>query len=283
MITKLRMKLRTKGVKAIAKSILHRAFPSPTLFASNLELQPLFSEKIGLEIGGPSSIFKAVGNIPVYTVAERVDNCNFGKSTLWEGEVVEGKSFYFNKYKDPGEQFITEASDLSDFNSEIYDFVLSSHCIEHLANPLQGLSEWLRVLKQEGVLVLALPHKNGTFDHNRPVTSLTHLVQDFSEKMSEGDMTHLEEILELHDLDKDPCAGSFDEFKERSEKNIENRCLHHHVFDTQLAIEMVHYMGVQILAVEVFQPFHILIIGKKLEKNKKVNNDSFRTLRPDAA
>lgn len=38
------------------------------------------------------------------------------------------------------------------------DFVFSSHCLEHLDKWRDALKEWYRVLKQEGVLVLYLPH-----------------------------------------------------------------------------------------------------------------------------
>ena len=38
------------------------------------------------------------------------------------------------------------------------DYVFSSHCLEHLEKPKEALKEWIRVLKQGGVLYLYLPH-----------------------------------------------------------------------------------------------------------------------------
>ncbi len=118
------------------------------------------------------------------------------------------------------------------------------------ANPLQALSEWTRVLREEGLLVLVIPHKDGTFDHRRPVTSLAHLIQDFEQQVTEADLTHLEEILRLHDLTKDTGEGDFESFRQRSIKNLDNRRLHHHVSNTSLAVEVIHHIGLQILAVE---------------------------------
>ena len=126
--------------------------------------------------------------------------------------------------------------------------------------------------------MLVVPHKDGTFDHRRPVTSLEHLIQDFDRHTDEGDMTHLEEILRLHDLSKDPGVGDLQYFQERSKRNMENRCLHQHVFDTHLVVEAVNYMGLRILAVELFQPYHIVVIAKKTGHDHAINNEVFRCI-----
>jgi len=230
---------------------------------------------VGLEIGGPSTIFTQRGHIPVYPLAARIDNCNFEHRTVWEGTVHEGETFVFNSQKAPGRQYVAEASELGRITDGAYDFVLSSHCIEHLANPRRGLAEWIRVLKDDGLLVLIVPHKDGTFDHRRPVTSLAHLIQDFEAGTTEHDLTHLDEILKLHDLARDPEAGGAAAFAERSKRNYENRCLHHHVFDTRLAVALVEHAGLQILAVEPVRPYHIVVIARKLPAGRAPDNEEF--------
>lgn len=271
------LKVKTEGMNGLLKAVYRRIVPQ------RLEYYPrcksFFTNRIGLEIGGPSSVFGKRGCIPVYPVATRIDNCNFGSHTVWEGDIAGGYSFVFDDGKAPGRQYVVEASNLQGIEDACYDFVLSSHCIEHLANPLQGLAEWLRVLKEDGLLILIIPHKDGTFDHRRPVTSLDHLIQDFDTHTDEADMTHLEEILNLHDLSKDPGAGDFQFFRDRSKRNVENRCLHHHVFDTRLAVELVNHAGCQILAVELFLPYHIMIIARKVRRNQVVNNETFRGIK----
>lgn len=269
-------KLKTEGIGGVLKAVHRRTFPQRLKYYSNCKSS--FQSRTGLEIGGPSFIFGPWGQVPVYPVAARIDNCNFGSHTVWEDVITEGNIFVFDGRKSPGRQYITEASNLQCIGDSSYDFILSSHCIEHLANPLKGLSEWIRVLKQDGLLILVIPHKDNTFDHHRPVTSLEHLIKDFDNDTDEDDMTHLEETLRLHDLSRGPVEGGFQAFKERSEQNVENRCLHHHVFDTRTAVEMVNYMGTQILAVEVFNPCHIVIVAKKIDRNQLVNNDRFRGL-----
>lgn len=268
--------LKARGVGGLLQEVRQRTFPEQLEYFG--QCRSLLESKVGLEVGGPSSVFGRRGYVPVYPVAGRIDNCNFGSRTVWEGQISEGETFVFDPAKSPGRQYVTEASDLKAIADASYDFVLSSHCIEHLANPIQGLNEWIRVLKQDGLLVLLVPHKDGTFDHRRPVTSFEHLLQDFDANMTEHDLTHLDEILKLHDLEQDPGAGTFEEFRERSQRNFENRCLHQHVFDTRLAVELVNHAKLQILAVELFRPCHIVVIAKKLAPGQAVDNQKFRAV-----
>lgn len=284
MLEKVYAKLKSEGIAGLLTALrdaYRRALPQPP--PKRLKYYPhcisFFESKTGLEIGGPSGMFRQEGLVPIYPIAGRIDNVNFGSQTVWQGGVSEGQTFVFDENKAPGYQYIAEASDLQGIGDASYDFVLASHCIEHLANPLKGLAEWTRVLRPVGLLVLVVPHKDGTFDHRRPVTLLQHLVQDLDSHMDEGDLTHLEEILNLHDLSKDPGAGDFQYFQERSKRNIENRCLHHHVFDTRLAVEVVNYAGLQILALEIFHPYHIVIVAQKTGRDQAVNNEKFRGIK----
>lgn len=274
MIRRIFSKLRSEGISAIARALYWRTVRRRIKYFS--VYTPFFHSRIGLEIGGPSDIFRHRGHIPVYPIAARIDNCNFGGHTVWEGRINEGGPFVFDSKKAPGRQYIAEASHLQCFEDASYDFVLASHCIEHLANPLRGLEEWIRVLRHEGLLVLVIPHKDGTFDHRRPVTTLEHLLQDQVRQTGEEDLTHLEEILALHDLRKDPGAGNMESFQKRSIRNIENRCLHHHVFDTRLAVEVVNHIGLRILTVELLRPYHIVIVARKTGHDEAAPNEQFR-------
>jgi SAM-dependent methyltransferase len=189
--------------------------------------------------------------------------------------IREGLTFRYDEQHAPGYQYIIEATDLAVIASNTYDFVLSSHTLEHTANPLRALREWLRVLKAPGLLVLVLPHKDGTFDHRRPVTPLEHLVEDFERGTAEEDLTHLPEILARHDLRRDPEAGDFAAFKTRSERNFENRCLHHHVFDSEAVVRLIDYMGLELRALEPMRPYHIFAVAEKLSGGQPPHNQAF--------
>lgn len=258
---------RARGLAGVTRAILLRLQKVLARRAESFQAcESLFIGKTGIEIGGPSQVFARNGIFPVYPIAGHLDNCNFGDTTVWEGELKQGQTFQFDRNKPIGRQYIAEATAMECIASNTYDFVLSSHVLEHTANPILALSEWKRLLKNHGTLVLLLPHKDKTFDHRRPVTTMEHLIADYKARTTEGDLTHMPEILALHDLERDPEAGDMAAFQTRSMRNFENRCLHHHVFDTALAISLVEYMGMQIQAVEEIPPFHILVVAQKTRR-----------------
>lgn len=45
------------------------------------------------------------------------------------------------------------------FTNESQDFVYSSHCLEHIDTWQQAISEWYRVIKLGGYLIITVPHK----------------------------------------------------------------------------------------------------------------------------
>ena len=251
---------KSGGITAVLSAIVRRIrTPQARSFA---RCRDVVSNARGIEIGGPSPIFARGGLLPVYPLARRVDNVNFARNTIWEGAIAEGQSFRFHPGKDPGRQFIAEGVDLDIIPAACYDFVLSSHMLEHTANPLLALTAWGRLLKPGGCLILVLPHRDGTFDHRRPITTLQHLEQDFARVMSEDDLTHLDEILQLHDVSKDPGVSDVREFRERTSRNAEIRSIHHHVFDTRLAVDVVRRCGFEVSTVEPLAPYHIVVLAR---------------------
>src|SRR5438128_1905123 len=52
------------------------------------ELVPFLRRRKGLEIGGPSQIFRNNHLIPAYDLCSSIDNCNFSDTTIWD--TVEG-------------------------------------------------------------------------------------------------------------------------------------------------------------------------------------------------
>lgn len=263
MIGKIFRIFRARGIAVMSRAIIMRLRRLLAKRARSFSAcKTSFIGKVGIEIGGPSQVFGSRGVFPIYPIIGRIDNCNFSNTTAWEGDIKQGQTFQFDRRKPAGQQYIVEATEMECLASGSYDFVLSSHVLEHCANPILALSEWRRLLKDPGTLVLILPHKDKTFDHRRSVTTMEHLIADFNSGKTEDDLTHLPEILALHDFGCDPYAGDIESFKLRCMRNAENRCLHHHVFDVPLAIKLVEFTGFTVQTVEELAPEHILVLAQ---------------------
>ena len=212
-----------------------------------------------LEIGGPSATFRAGQLIPIYPYVGSLDNCVFSSSTVWHD--ADG-DYVFDPAQAPGKNIISEGASIKVPDGS-YDVIFGSHVLEHTANPLQMLLEWRRALADGGALLVLLPHRARTFDHRRPYTTFEHLRQDFENQVDETDQTHLAEILELHDLRLDPLAGTPEQFRARSLRNVENRCLHHHVFSPEVLVETLSFAGMRVQALSVERPTHIIALATK--------------------
>ncbi|HMG28077.1 MAG TPA: class I SAM-dependent methyltransferase [Acidimicrobiia bacterium] len=81
----------------------------------------------------------------------------------------------------PPVDVIGSAENLSPFGDSSLDFVIANHLLEHLEDPIAALLEFERVLRPGGVVYLGLPDQRGTFDRDRELTSVTHLLRDHEE------------------------------------------------------------------------------------------------------
>ena len=224
---------------------------------SNIYLSAL-NGKRGIEIGGPSFIFRSI--LPVYSVIQELDGVNYSNLTKWEGSISEGKTYRWYGAQ-VGKQYISECTDLGALDSASYEFLISSNCLEHTSNPLKALKEWLRVIRPRGLILLVLPKKDSNFDNKRPVTKFSHLISDEIQNMGEDDLTHLDEVLALHDLSKDINAGSYKVFQDTCRANLFNREMHHHVFDINLVLQIFSYLGVKMIQIDTTK-FENIFLGE---------------------
>ena len=255
--------LKSKGVKGFVKKVINKFFKVRQYkkMKDFHDLEIYFHDKNGIEIGGPSGFFNKKGFMPVYRIMKSLDGVNFSSSTVWTGAIDEKKGFIIDG-KLVGKQYILDAVDLTPIKNNSYDFVLSCNNIEHIANPLKAVEQWLTVLKKGGIIVIVAPRKEGNFDHNRETVKFDHLMTDYQNKIKEDDLTHLEEILACHDLEMDPPSGTIEQFKERSLKNIENRCLHQHVFDLDVLEKICKYFNLSVIkSIPLLNDY--VIVGQK--------------------
>lgn len=222
----------------------------------------LIKGKAGIEIGGPTIwMFRYI--LPIYQSAAAVDGVNFSANTIFEGDIGANRGRYPYYKGKVGRQFISEATDLSEIPDQSYDFLLSSHCLEHIANPILAVKEWKRVVKPGGVMMLFVPNKVHTFDHRRPFTTFEHLLSDYEKGTPETDLTHLDEVLEKHDYEiEDRAAARFggaEQFRARARDNFTYRGMHHHVFNADVLKSMFDFVGIEtLLREEITNSFAIV-------------------------
>jgi len=238
---------------------------------------------VALEPGGPSSAFGRLGVVHVYPQLAALDTLDFAENTLWSSA---------RREVEPRRRLIGEAGRLHELSDGEYDAVLSSHVLEHIANPLGALREWRRVVRPGGHILLIIPHKDATFDHRRPVTTLAHMLEDAAADRQESDMTHLDEFLALHDLERNPGAPSHAVFEQRCRENLETRSMHHHVFVSRTVVDLCRAADLRVLLLRPAAPCHILCLcrvdgdcGEELTDaalNETLTNSPFPSDRSDA-
>jgi SAM-dependent methyltransferase len=76
------------------------------------------------------------------------------------------------------------------------DFVVASHVLEHVAEPIGLIDDIHRVLRPGGVALILLPDRRRTFDRRRRPTPLAHLVAEFEAGVTAVDDAHIVEFLE---------------------------------------------------------------------------------------
>ena len=213
----------------------HDKFITNLFTAGTLDeiLKFITENKNGVEIGGPSC-----GGEILYKNANNIDNVVWSNNTVWYNQ---DKTYNFFPGKN-GKVIINDATDISKVKDKTYDFLFASHCLEHIANPLKAVKEWLRIVKYQGFIIIIVPEKSHCFDHKRPYSKFSTLLSQYEKNVNEDDLSTLEEILELHDLPKDPGAPQDPlKFKERCLNNFHNRCLHHYVYNDDLLLEICNY------------------------------------------
>lgn len=92
-------------------------------------------------------------------------------------------------------EFYGDAMDLP-FLDDSLDYVASSHVLEHVADPVGALLEWTRVLKDQGIIYLVVPHRALTFDRTRPLTPIAHMLEDHANGTTPVDGTHIDEFVD---------------------------------------------------------------------------------------
>jgi SAM-dependent methyltransferase len=179
--------------------------------------------------------------------------------------------FTDNKDGTPNPDIVSDASVIP-VESATFDYVFSSHVLEHMQNTIATLKEWLRVIKDGGILFLLLPHGDRTFDKFREKTTLEHHLNDYKNLTEEFDNSHNDEIKsgwskninfeqDVINYQNEWGADIWDfEFRHK------NGVIHYHVWTQDEIIKLLQYLGLKILYVSEIaeeRPDTFIVVAKK--------------------
>jgi SAM-dependent methyltransferase len=171
----LETRIRVRGLISSVRGAPEQARIDRRVVASN------YLRGEGIEIGAlnlplevpPAAKVRYVDRLPVAALRDHYPELNsvelVNPDILADGELLDG---------------IADSSQ---------DFVIANHFIEHCQNPFLALNNMFRVLKVGGVIYMAVPDKRYTFDVDRPVTPVEHVVRDYEEGPAWSKRQHFEE------------------------------------------------------------------------------------------
>ena len=64
-----------------------------------------------------------------------------------------------------------------------------------MSNPIGALINWIDILKENGILVLVVPHYNNDLDKGREITGFDHLINDSISTIRSEDFIHYKDII----------------------------------------------------------------------------------------
>ena len=123
--------------------------------------------------------------LPPGTAVKYVDRLSVEQMKVHYPE-IDGKQLTPIDIIDDGEKLVS-------FADESLDFIVASHFLEHCQDPLTALENFCRVVVFGGYVLLAIPDKRFTFDKDRPITPLSHLLLDQKEGPEKSRQAHFAE------------------------------------------------------------------------------------------
>lgn len=208
-----------------------------------INLIEFFNKRNALEIGGPSIWMEFL-----YPYLEKI---TFFNNPICMKKYIPSNHSHEIVYGDA-----TNKMDLEQFSSSLFDLCFSSHVLEHIANPIKSLNIWKELLIKNGLIINVVPNKTLCWDRNREYTSLSHLMQDYENDITENDMTHIHESSCM--IETRPSY-----FSDVGDTN-ESRIIHHHIFSKETIVNIHEFVGFKTVFCDYLEdyPLHLTYIGK---------------------
>lgn len=195
---------------------------------SSLKMREIAASQLngyGIEVGAGSTPFP----IPLHCHVRYVDQLTYEElqKELYPGQKLEDLI---------KPDLITDLETLEKIEDNSLDFIVACHVIEHTRNPLGALKKAYQKLKVGGILVLVVPDKEKTFDKDRKLTSLEHIILDNNNPSKVRDKEHYFEFYQMAFPVKEEQIKSTVE-----QKWMENYSIHFHTWNYESFSRMLDY------------------------------------------
>jgi SAM-dependent methyltransferase len=91
----------------------------------------------------------------------------------------------------PEIDYVSKDGDLSIIEESYFDFVVSSHCIEHQPDLIEHINQVSRILKPGGMYLLLIPDKRYCFDHFLAESTTVDVIQAHFDKRTSHKLASL--------------------------------------------------------------------------------------------
>lgn len=195
--------------------------------AHELDSPHHYCKGYGIEIGA--------ANCPYPFPSKKVDYADyFNKSRK---SLLDKEGFF---HLDPPKCFLNGISDSK------YDFLYASHVLEHSANPLRTLEEWLRVVKENGTIYIVVPNKLKTYDLKRETTPLSWFIHRYENDLWDFDLDEIQSMVDMteglpnYDVPESDKKSLYAEIMENPDGNH-----HYSVYDPNSTIKLANFVATQ--------------------------------------
>lgn len=138
----------------------------------------------------------------------------------------------------PETDVVDDATTLATFADGSLDFVIASHVLEHLEDPVGALRSMVRVLRPGGALFLVLPDARFSFDAARERTTVEHVLADHEHGPERSRRQHHEEWARfIEGVGEEGVAARADEFAAQDARH------HFHVWELDTFVELIVALG----------------------------------------
>jgi SAM-dependent methyltransferase len=130
---------------------------------------------------------------------------------------------------------IDDGESLKSLPDGLEDFVIASQFLEHCQNPIRALVNMLRVVRNQGFIMLTIPDKRFTVDRLRPITTNEHLLEECMHGTENTRRDHFVEYARL-------CGGPKSETEVQAEVEYlmnMDYSIHYHVWDSDAFIKFL--------------------------------------------